>query len=106
MLSEEELDIILSGCYITCYTLQYWNDNADKWIALSPSAQTRGKDFSWKQLGRADLKGGLSAAGGGVASYLLGCGPVGIKAWAAVILAGAAVGSIDNAIDQLWPEEE
>lgn len=55
---------------------------------------------------RADLKGGLSAAGGGVASYLLGCGPVGIKAWAAVILAGAAVGSIDNAIDQLWPEEE
>ena len=36
----------------------------------------------------------------------LGFGPVGWKAWCAYVLGGAVVGSLDNAIEQLWPDDD
>lgn len=99
----EELEAVLAACNVTAYTIRYWHDNADLWADLLPDPGTRAF-FSWKNFGRADLKGAVAAAGGGLSTYLLGFGPVGWKAWGALIVGGAVTGSIDNAIDQLWPE--
>lgn len=49
-LSGQDLETILAGCYVASYTLQYWHDNADQWIELSPQPITRA-GFLWKRLG-------------------------------------------------------
>lgn len=102
-LTGQDLETVLSGCYVASYTLQYWHDNADAWIELSPKELTRDR-FSWKSLGRADLQGGVAAGFGGLGTMLLKCGPTGWKGWAALVIGGAVGGSVVNAWDQLWPE--
>ncbi|MBQ8652761.1 MAG: hypothetical protein IJ477_05555 [Alistipes sp.] len=103
-LTGQDLETMLTACCVTSYTLQYWNDYALSWVELSQSSSTRAS-FSWKSLGRADLQGCVAAVGGGVATVLIKCGPVGWKAWAAIAIGGAVSGSIINAWDQLCPED-
>ena len=109
LLSGNELETFLTTCNVAASTLEYWYENTDKWIAVSPAGKKKpeaSKSFSWKKLAKEDMKGALSAAGGAVCSYLLGFGPVGWKAWCAYVLGGAVVGSLDNAIEQLWPDDD
>lgn len=103
-LQGEDLDVMLSAISVAENTLYYWQENYVQWINTQDENQLSemAVKFQWKALGKADFNGCAAAAVGGGVSYLLGCGPVGWKAWAAVCLSGAVAGSVENAIDQLW----
>ncbi len=103
-LSGAELDAVLAGCYVGTYTLQYWHDNMDRWVEIAP-VNPDGPfidGFSWKWLGKEDLKGGINGATG-CGGVVLVTGPVGWTGWAASILGAALGASLGNVIDQFWP---
>ncbi|MFV0506544.1 MAG: hypothetical protein ACK5L5_07530 [Bacteroidales bacterium] len=108
-LTEEECAVVLSAASVAKCTLEYWNENLDKWSELlgdntaTPPAVARLKSngvFSWKVLGKADVAGAVGAASTGGVTYLLGLGPVGWKAWAGVV--GGVAGSVNDIILQAW----
>ena len=102
-LQGEDLDVMLPSISIAENTLYYWQENYTQWINKDENQPSEmAVKFQWKALGKADFNGCIAAVVSGGVSYLLGCGPVGWKAWAAVCLSGAAAGSVENAIDQLW----
>jgi hypothetical protein len=101
-LCDNELFDVLSAISIAKYTSQYWNNNMQNWTNLANSSLINGK-FSWSACGKSDVKGGVIAATGGGASWLLGGDPVGWKAWGALVVGGAVAGSAQYAIDVFWP---
>jgi len=101
-LCDNELFDVLSAISIAKYTSQYWNNNMQNWTNLANSSLINSK-FSWSACGKSDVKGGVIAATGGGASWLLGGGPVGWKAWGALVAGGAVAGSAQYAIDVFWP---
>ncbi len=117
-LVEEEYAVILAATSVAKYTLEYWSENLDKWSVLlsgntatlqtmprlkSGNAESEEDDnFSWKEVGKADVGGAVAAAAGSGVGYLVAGGPVGWKAWAGIVAGGAAAGSVGDAIEQLW----
>lgn len=97
-----EANQIISAISVAENTLDYWFDNNTSWQHTINGSSCEDGRFDWKSLGKADVRGCVTAAASGGAAWLLGCGPVGWKAWAAVCLSGAVMRSADNAIEQLW----
>lgn len=100
LLTGDELELILNGCSVATNTLDYWHLSAADWIALAKIPTTR-SSFPWKGLGRADVKGAITGGVGGLGATLLKCGPVGWKAWGALVLCSALVSSADYAFEQV-----
>lgn len=84
---------VLGVVSIACNTMVYWHSYSE--------GEPLRSNFSWKELGKQDVSGGIGAAAGGGVAALLGCGPVGWKAWVAVVAGGAAVSSVQSAVYQL-----
>lgn len=97
------LEDFLAAASVANNTLQYWHDNYDKWTTTLNTPITKANSFNWKQLGKADVKGCIAGVSGELVSCLLVTGPVGWKAWLAVAVGSAVIGSADDALDQLWP---
>lgn len=97
------LEDFLAAASVANNTLQYWHDNYDKWTTTLATPITKAKSFNWKQLGKADVKACITGVSGELVSCLLVTGPVGWKAWLAVAVGSAVIGSADDALDQLWP---
>lgn len=103
-LSPEEQIVIFSGTSLARATLDYWYVNYPIWRETfsGDASISRTQDFSWKQTGKVDVASAVGAATGCGVSYLLGAGPVGWKAWAAIVGGAAVGGSVTDAILQLW----
>lgn len=101
LLSGIELEEFLASASVAKNTLQYWHNNYTDWGSTLNNPITRASSFNWKQLAKADVIGCVASVTGGGVSWLLGCGPVGWKAWLAVAASGAVVGSVEDALDQL-----
>ena len=100
-LSEQEKEEFMPACSVAKNTLQYWYDNAEKWYVVSGQSSA-GNTFSWKRLGKEDVKAAIAAATGEAVKTLV-FGPVGWKAYLAACVGGAAISSAYDAIEQLWP---
>ncbi len=100
-LSENEKNEFLPACSVARNTLNYWHDNASEWYVISGQS-TQGRTFSWKRLGKEDVKGAIATATGEAVSALV-FGPIGWKAYFAACVGGAAISSAYDAIEQLWP---
>lgn len=102
-LTEDQQSVVYSATSIAKYTLEYWNANFDNWVALNTNLGgrvNRSLGFSWKQVGKNDVAGGIGGAvATGIARFF---GPVGWGVWGAGILGGAAGASAYDAIMQLW----
>ena len=101
LLSGTKLEEFLASASVAKNTLQYWHNNHMDWVSTLNTPITRASSVNWKQLGKADVIGCVASVTGSGVSWLLGCGPVGWKAWLAVAASGAIVGSVEDALDQL-----
>lgn len=114
-LSETDASPLLYGTAIAKYTLEYWYMNWEKWrveiggvdvftfsvMTRAESPESSNDDFSWKDVGKADIAGGVGGAVGGAATGAM-AGGVGALPGAGVGAVGGAVGgSVADAVGQL-----
>lgn len=92
-LSEEELTVILTATSIAANTCSYWHEYFNDNTLMRA-------DFSWKEVGVADVCGAVAGAVAAGARWVF-CGPPGWKLTAALVVGGAAGGSAANAVKQL-----
>lgn len=98
-LTGTDLEGILNACSVASNTLDYWFLSAEDWAALGGYTTRCG--FSWKTLGKADVKGAVVTGLGGGLGRILRITPIGWKAWAAATLVGAVMCSADYAYEEL-----
>ncbi len=121
-MEEEEYCIILVATSVAKNTLVYWYENLPKWEELlreggsfsekanmvnGAKGVQDGEDtqhnFSWKQVGKTDVLGGV--VGGGLGALFMGSASLGtltIPGWAAGAIQGALGSSVSEALDQIW----
>ena len=119
-LKEDRARVVLIASAVAMDSWTYWTQNGDEWIEAirekrnsSASAQSlksagviskgddKGDDFSWSEVGKADIAGGVGGAAGGAVSGAM-AGGIGAGPGAAAGGAGGAVaGSVGSATDQL-----
>lgn len=102
--SEEEQFYVLAAIEIGVHSLTYWHDNYTKWFNLF-NESNKAPDFSWKEVGKEDIKGAIGGAVAvGVESVV--AGPPGWAAGAATVLGcglgTSAMDAVDQLLDSLW----
>ncbi len=110
-LTDKELPLIYVSTSIAKSTMQYWNDNFDKWITLLNSKNTNDTrlstqalktlavDWSWRNFGASDVAGGAGAA---ATTWVLNIEPGGGQiAYGSAIVGGAVGGSVYYAVYKL-----
>lgn len=114
-LSPTDAAPLLYGAAIAKYTLEYWYTNWEKWrveiggvdaltfgvITRAETPESSNDDFSWKDVGKSDIAGGVGGAVGGAATGAM-AGGVGALPGAGIGAVGGAVGgSVADAVGQL-----
>ena len=119
-LREDQARVVLIASAVALDSWTYWTQNGDEWVEAirekqnsSASAQNLGAasvnsgddgsegDFSWSDVGKADIAGGVGGAAGGAVAGAM-AGGVGAGPGAAAGGAGGAVGgSVTSATSQL-----
>ena len=89
-LSTDEKNALLAGISVAQNSYQYWYDKDSEWLKTLKGDSKKGK-FSWKLVGRADIRGAVD----GAVSVAIAASIAGPAGWAAAIagIAGAAAGS-------------
>lgn len=97
---ETELSVTMSALYTGKYSINYWYNNGEKWMALVGNNSK--KPFSWSSAGKSDISG---AIGGGLVGAAVGgtvsLGAATVPSWAAGAITGGLGNSAINAVDQL-----
>ena len=114
--SVDEQPVLLCGTAVARYTIDYWEEHAEEWLAeiggiealqmykvATKAEKPEDDEFSWKQLGAADAGGAVTGAGAvyvGAAAAAAGSGgTLAAPAAATVIVSSAGTAIVTSAGD-------
>lgn len=103
--SENEQFYLISAIEIGVHSLTYWHDNISKWVELLGDGSNSKSWFSWKTVGKEDVKGVVAGATGvGVAALITGTPgwAVGSAVVAGATVGGSAASAIGQVLDYYW----
>lgn len=120
--SAEEQPVLLCGTAVARYTIDYWEEHAEEWLAeiggiealqmyrvATKAGKPEDDEFSWKELGESDVEGAVVGAGsavlGGAVVTIVSGGTLAGAAAKQVLtstLRDALLASAADGVKQIW----